>query len=131
MKKSKIQQLQEAYTAQANARKDKIRQDPSKFRRFWRWVLYLICFPWIWLFYNIRDWRSAVCIVISLLLWSSSVWIFYLLYYITRNNWFMITGTAVWMWWLSPVGSPFIILVTATAIGLKALVNKFTHYEKK
>lgn len=125
----KISDLEKEYKAQANKRKDKIKQDPSKFRRFWKWVWYFIAFPWIWLFYNIRDWRSAVCIIISTLLWSASVWIWYALAIFTgwttsTAKWFAGIGTAVWIWWASPVGSPFILLVTFTAIGMKALWNK-------
>ena len=125
----KISDLEKEYKAQANKRKDKIKQDPSKFRRFWKWVWYFIAFPWIWLFYSIRDWRSAVCIIISTLLWSASVWIWYALAIFTgwttsTAKWFAGIGTAVWIWWASPVGSPFILLVTFTAIGMKALWNK-------
>ena len=32
-------------------------------------------------------------------------------------------GSAVWAWWLSPVGSPFILIVTFTSIGIKSLYN--------
>ena len=39
-------------------------------------------------------------------------------------KWFIGVGSAVWVWWLSPLGSPFILLVTITAIGMKMLFNK-------
>ena len=120
----KLKELESRYNEQANKRKQAIRDDPNKFHRFWRWILYLICFPLIWLFYNIRDWHSAVCVIISFALWSASVWLFYLLYFITQNAWFLGIGSAVWIWWISPVGSPFLLLVTITAIGMKALFNK-------
>lgn len=129
-KKNKIfSDIEEKYKAKQDAWKAKIKADPSKFKRFWKWVWFLIAFPFVWLFYNIRDWRSGVCVAISFLLWSSSVWIFYLLALITgwttdAAKWFLGIGSAVWVWWLSPVGSPFILLVTFTAIGLKALFNK-------
>jgi len=119
-----LKELEQQYNEQANKRKEKIRQEPNKFKRFWKWVWYLICFPFVWLFYNIRDWRSLICLIISLLLWSSSVWVFYLLYYLTGNQWFLGIGTAVWVWWLSPFGSPFIFLSTLTAIGIKSILNK-------
>ena len=120
----KLSKLEEQYNIQANKRKDNIRQEPSKFKRFWKWVWYLICFPWVWLFYNIRDWRSAICVIISFGIWSASVWLFYLLYFLTKNPWFLGIGSAVWVWWLSPVGSPFILLVTFTSIAFKAIWNK-------
>ena len=124
-----LKELENDYKKRQLAWKTHIRMKPTKWKRFWAWVWYLIAFPWVWLFYNIRDWRSLICIFISFLLWSSSVWLFYLLGFIfyynetVRTTMFGI-GSAVWIWWASPVGSPFILLVTFTSIGIKALFNK-------
>lgn len=123
-----LKELEAQYKKQADERKDKIRKEPNKFKRFWKWVLYLLTFPFVWVFYNIRDWRTAICFVISVLLWSASVWVFYLLAILTGWNtdtakWFIGIGSAVWVWWLSPLGSPFILLCTITAIGMKSLFN--------
>lgn len=117
------------YNEFQNARKTKIKSEPNKWKRFWKWVWYLISFPWIWLFYNARDWRTAICIVVSFLLWSASVWGFYLAALLCgwttdAAKWLMGIGTTVWAWWLSPVGSPFILLVTITAIGMKTIFDK-------
>lgn len=128
--------IQNEYNRKQLAWKVHIRMKPTKAKRFWSLVWYLIAFPWVWLFYNIRDWRSLICIFISFLLWSSSVWIFYLLGFIfyynepLRNTMFGI-GSAVWIWWASPIGSPFILLVTFTSIGLKALFNKINNRKNK
>lgn len=131
-----LKELEKEYKHKQLIWKTSIRFKPTKWKRFWSWVWYLIAFPWVWLFYNIRDWRSLICIFISFLLWSSSVWLFYLLGFIfyyndpLRNTMFGI-GSAVWIWWASPVGSPFILLVTFTAIGIKAIFNKIKNREKK
>lgn len=128
--------IQEQYKNKQLAWKTHIRMKPTKWQRFWAWVWYFIAFPWVWLFYNIRDWRTAVCILVSFLLWSASVWLFYLLGFIfyanepLRITMFSI-GSAVWVWWVSPIGSPFILLVTFTAIGIKAVFNKIKNREKK
>ena len=128
--------IQNEYNRKQLAWKVHIKMKPTKVKRFWSWVWYLIAFPWVWLFYNIRDWRSLICIFISFLLWSSSVWLFYLLGFIfyynepLRNTMFGI-GSAVWIWWASPIGSPFILLVTFTSIGLKALFNKINNRKNK
>ena len=119
-----LKELEKAYNEQADKRKAKIKEETNRFKRFWKWVWYIICFPWVWLFYNVRDWRSLICLLRSLILWSASVWIWYVLYFLTQNEWFFGIGTAVWVWWLSPVGSPFILLSTMTAIGIKAIFNK-------
>lgn len=126
----KFKDIQQQYNEKQQIWKIKIRLKPKKSQRFWGWVWYFVAFPWVWLFYNIRDWRTAVCIVISLMLWSSSVWGFYLASiicgwtYTTAGAWLFGIGNAVWLWWLSPVGSPFILLVTFTAIGMKMGFNK-------
>jgi len=133
MKKSEyLQKLEEEYNNKQKAWKDHIREEPSKFKRFWKWVWYLIAFPFVWLFYNVRDWRSAICIVISFLLWSVSVWGFYLAALICgwttdAAKWLIGIGSAVWVWWASPIGSPFILCVTFTAIGIKTIFNKIHH----
>lgn len=131
-----LENLEKRYKESQETWKAKIKSEPKKFKRFWKWVWYLIAFPWVWLFYNCRDWRSAICILISLALLSASVWIFYLLAIITGwNTPFAKTcigiGSAVWVWWLSPIGSPFILLTTTTAIGIKALFNKIKDSCKK
>lgn len=137
MKKNKLfSDLEAQYNEQANRRKDKIRQEPNKFKRFWKWVWYYLTFPFVWVFYNIRDWRSAVCFAISVFLWSSSVWIWYALAIFTgvttdTAKWFAGIGTSVWMWWISPLGSPFILLCTFTAIGMKMLWNKIKEHKNK
>jgi len=131
-----IKELEKQYNEQAERRKEKIKQEPSKFKRFWKWVWYLIAFPFVWLFYNCRDWRSLICIIISFALWSASVWIWYVLAFFSgleteTGKWFLGVGTAVWAWWLSPVGSPFILITTMTAIGLKSLFNIFKRWKDK
>ena len=134
----KLKDIEKEYNDKQKSWKDKIKAEPSKFKRFWKWVWYLIAFPFVWLFYNCRDWRSLVCILISLLLWSSSVWAFYLGALLCgwttdTAKWLIGIGTAVWIWWASPVGSPFILLVTFTAIAMKILFNKIkkVHCKKK
>lgn len=136
MKNKKLSKLEQEYNAQANIRKDKIRQETSKFKRFWKWIWYFISFPFVWLFYNIRDWRSAICVVIAFLLWSVSVWGFYLAAIICgwstpAAKWLIAIGSAVWGWWLSPAGSPFILIVTMTSIGLKAIWNKIRNFRNE
>ena len=131
-----LKELERKYKDRQLAWKVHIRSLPTRWRRFWAWIWYFIAFPFVWLFYNIRDWRSLICVIISFLLWSGSVWVFYLLALITGWNtttakWFLGIGTTVWIWWVSPVGSPFILLVTFTSIGIKTLFNKIKSRKNK
>lgn len=133
----KIKELEKQYKEKQDLWKIKIRLETNKFKRFWKWVWYFVAFPFVWLFYNIRDWRSAICVVISFLLWSASVWAFYLgaLFcgWTTTDagKWLIGIGSAVWAWWLSPAGSPFILIVTATSIGMKAIFNKIKSFKER
>lgn len=127
-----IKELEKEYNEKQLKWKTHIRLDTNKFRRFFKWVWFLIAYPWIWLFYNMRDWRSIICVLVSFVLWSASVWVWYLLAIITGWNtdtakWFIGVGSAVFVWWASPVGSPFILLVTITAIGFKGILNKIIY----
>ena len=132
-----LKELEEEYKKKQRLWKMSIRLDTNKFRRFCKWVWYLIAFPFVWLFYNMRDWRSIICVIISFLLWSSSVWVWYLLAIFTGwtsttiGKWFLGIGSAIWVWWISPVGSPFILLVSLTSIGIKALFNKIEDFKDK
>lgn len=131
-----LKELEYQYKKKQLVWKTSIRLKSTRTQRFWGWVWYLIAFPFVWLFYNIRDWRTAICIVISTLLWSASVWIWYLLAICTgwtsnAAKWFIGVGSVVWIWWASPIGSPFILLVTFTAIGIKALFNKIKNRKHK
>ena len=127
----KFSDIEKVYKEKQTIWKLSIRLEPNKCKRFWKWVWFLIAFPFVWLFYNCRDLRSVICIIISFLLWSASVWLWYLLALLTGWNtdqakWFIGIGSAVWVWWASPVGSPFILLVSFTAIGMKALLNRIS-----
>ena len=132
-----LKELEEEYKKKQRLWKMSIRLDTNKFRRFWKWVWYFVAFPFVWLFYNMRDWRSVICVIISFLLWSSSVWVWYLLAIFTGwtsttiGKWFLGIGSAIWVWWISPVGSPFILLVSLTSIGIKALFNKIEDFKDK
>lgn len=131
--KSKIEEL---YNTKQKEWKDKIKAEPKKSKRFWKWVWFFIAFPFVWLFYNCRDWRSLICVLISFALWSATVWVWYLLAFCSGwttafAKWCIGIGSAIWVWWLSPVGSPFLLLVSITAIGMKALFNTIKEHCKK
>lgn len=128
---SKIKEVEAQYKERSDARKAKIRQEPKKLKRFFKWLWFLISFPFIWLFYNMRDWRSAVCIILSFALWSGTVWIPGLIALIFKNKALWIVAGSIWAWWLSPVGSPFIDIVIVTAIAFKAIHNKIRERKQR
>lgn len=126
----KFSELEIEYKLKQEAWKLKIRQEPNKHKRFWKWVLYWLAFPWVWAWTNIRDWHTALLFVIVVVVYSGSVWGFYLAALFCGwtstdvGKWLIGIGSGVWAWWLSPAGSPFILLCTVTTIGVKAIINK-------
>lgn len=113
--------------------KTHIRMEPRKSRRFWMWIWYFIAFPWVWIFYNIRDWHTALIFVIVCAAVSSEVWVPYLLALIFWNNepWrigLLSFGSACWIFWAGP-GTPFLVICITITIGIKSLFNR--HSEKR
>lgn len=140
MKKKKnkegyLKKLEEQYKKKQLEWKTHIRLEPNKFKRFWKWVWYLIAFPFVWLFYNIRDWRTAIIFVIVFLIVSSEVWIPYLIGVIFWANeplkisMFSI-GSACWLFWLGP-GTPFMVICIGLTIAIKGLFNKIKEKRAK
>lgn len=109
--------------------KNKIKAEPNKFKRFWKRVWYLIAFPWKWIFLNIQDPITALIFVICFLLISSEVWVPYLVFFITRNAWWLGIGSACWIFWLGP-GTPFLLIVIGCTASVKALFNKIKNHRK-
>ena len=124
-RQKKPNKVLEDYNKQQQKWKTKIKAEPNKFKRFWKWVWFLIAFPWVWVFYNIRDWRTAIIFGIVFLALSSEVWVPYLLGVIFNNNWLLGVGTACWLFWLGP-GTPFMVICIIVTIGVKTLWNKIT-----
>ena len=126
--------ITEQYENKQKEWKDKIRSKPTKAKRFWAWIWYLIAFPFVWIFYNIRDWRTAIIFVIVFLVVSSEVWIPYLIGVIfwanepLRISMFSV-GSACWLFWLGPF-TPFLPLCMFLTIGIKALFDKITKRRK-
>lgn len=114
---------EELYKSKQEAWKSKIKSEPNKWKRFWKWIWFFIAFPWVWTWQNIQDWRTAVIFVICFLVISSEVWVPYLIYFITKNAWWLGIGSACWLFWLGP-GTPFMLLCVACTAGVKAIFNK-------
>lgn len=140
MKKEKnkegyLKKLEEQYKKKQLEWKTHIRLESNKLKRFWKWVWYLIAFPFVWLFYNIRDWRTAIIFVIVFLIVSSEVWIPYLIGVIFWANeplkisMFSI-GSACWLFWLGP-GTPFMVICIGLTIAIKGLFNKIKEKRAK
>ena len=120
--------LEQQYKKKQLAWKTHIRMKPTKWKRFWGWVWYLIAFPWVWIITNIRDWRTAVIFVTVFVVLSIEVWLPYLLSLIfwsneTARNTLIGVGSACWLFWAGP-GTPFLLICIFVTIGVKGIFNK-------
>ena len=121
-------ELERNYKLKQDIWKTKIKSCPNKHKRFWKWVIYLVAFPFVWLFYNIRDWRTFVIFIIVFVVMSSEIWIPYLLGVIFwKNEPLRISmfsfGSACWLFWLGPF-TPFFPICISITILVKTLFNK-------
>lgn len=119
----KVKELEKQYEEFSVNRKAKIKEEPNKFKRFWKWVWWLLSTPFVWLWYNIRDWRTLVIFVLTIVVVSCEVWVPYLIWFITGSAWWLGIGSACWLFWLGP-GTPFLPLCIGITIGIKALLNR-------
>lgn len=125
----KLKQLEAKYNEQAKIRKDKIKAEPSKFKRFWRWVWFLLTYPFVWSWYNFRDWRTFVIFIIVMLVVGIEVWLPFILGIIFKNAWLIGIATVCEAFWLAPF-TPFLPLCILITIGIKAWLNKISSKKK-
>lgn len=131
-KQNRFQKLESKYKEDQKIAKEKIRQEPSKSKRFFKWIWYYLTFPFKWIWLNIRDWRTALIFVIVMAVVSCEVWVPYLIGLITwgtsLSKIMFGVGSTCWLFWLGP-GTPFLIICIGITIGVKELFNKIE--EKK
>lgn len=124
-----LDDIQAAYNQYQLKAKTKIRMKPTRWARLIGWLWFWISFPFIWIWNNIRDWRTAVIFVLVFLGVSSEVWIPYSIAFIGWKNEplrisMLSVGSACWLFWLGP-GTPFLVIVITLTIAIKGLFDKF------
>ena len=102
--------------------------DRNPARRMLRYLWHLISFPFVWLWREIRDWRTFLVFAIVVLLVGSEVWVPAMLALIGRGTaW----GNAMWgvasaglLFWNVVPGTPFIGICIVLTIGVKGALDK-------
>ena len=129
-----IKEIETEYKETQEKHKAKVKEEKRPFVRFFKWVWFWVSYPFIWIFYNIRDWHTAVIFVIVVLVVGSEVWVPYLLGFITRgtdfSKWMLGVGSACWVFRLGPF-TPFMPLCIVITIGIKTGINKWKNGEMK
>jgi hypothetical protein len=124
----RFKDIEDRYKKGQRIWKSHIRQEPSRFKRFWEWVWYAIAFPWKWLWVNVRDWRTALIFATVVATVSSEVWVPYLIGLIGYRNESLrmamfSVGSACWLFWLGP-GTPFMVICIGLTMAIKGLFNR-------
>lgn len=78
---------------------------------------------WEWIKKELSDPLTFWVFVIVCVVLSSEVWVMYILWFITGDEWFFATASMLWgIWWLPFID--FIPICLGITIGIKALINK-------
>ena len=78
---------------------------------------------WKWIKRELSDpWTLLIFIIVAIVV-SSEVWVLYLIWLITGNEWCFATATTLWgIWWLP--GVEFIPICLLITVGIKSIINK-------
>lgn len=87
--------------------KNKIKSLWRKFIQFFRFVL--------------KDRASRIIFIITFLVLSSPIWLFYTLGIMFKNGWLIGVASAYWLFWIGPF-TPFIPLCLGITAGIRAIV---------
>lgn len=122
-------QKEEQYKLLRKTRKNFIKQEPNRWKRFWKLIWFYISFPFGWIWRNIRDWRTFIIFAIVFLVLSSEVWIPYILGFITWGTKFSKTmigvGSACLFFWNCVPFTPFLPLCIVITISVKSAFNRY------
>lgn len=128
-------------------RKNVIRKEPNRWKRFWMWVWFLIAWPFRWIWVECRDWRTLALFVAVMAVIGSEVWVPLVISIfappvgLSREMWISffqgkasaensgLKGSMFFVactceaFWLLP-GTPFIPLCIFVTMGIKTAIDK-------
>lgn len=114
--------------AKRKAKMDEIKKEPNKWKRMWKFIWHWTTYPFIWIWNNIRDWRTFLIFLIVFLIVSCEVWVPYLLGTITWGSDFSKTmmgvGTACLLFWNVVPCTPFLAICITLTIITKSIFNR-------
>lgn len=127
---NKVEQLEKDYQMWREVKKFEIHKAQTKPQKFWLGLKYIFISPFKYLVINLRDLTTWIIFIITFLVLSSEVWVFYLLGLITGNAWFYGVASACWLFWLGPF-TPFLPLCIAITIGIKEIIIRWKKRKKQ
>lgn len=124
---------QQAYEESQKLIKEQIKSKPH---HFWKLLWYYIKKPFVWIWHNVKDWRTAIIFVLVMLVVGCEVWIPLLLGLLwwgtTFGNTMLGVAGTMETFWLLPF-TPFLPLCIVLTALVKGVFNKirFKNYKKK
>lgn len=96
----------------------------------WLWNKTKSLFKWLWT--QLKDWHNLVIFAIVFLIVSCEVWVPYIIYFVSGNEWWLAVGSACWAFWLLPL-TPFLPLCIAITLAVRRILDKIKerHREKQ
>ena len=132
--KSKARLEIERYEAKQKKELASIKAMPKGSKRFWKFVWYLIVWPWKWIWAECKDWRTFTLLLIVMAVVGSEVWVPALLGALAKPGAFKTSMLSVAAtceaFWLLP-GTPFLALVVGLTMAIKALIDKIKDKKEK
>ena len=117
------------YQNSLKAEKSAIKAEPSKLRRFLKWVWLLLKWPWRWLWMACHDWRLMLIFAVWMAIVGCEVWVPLLIASLSPDKalrvWMLSIAGTCEAFWLGP-GTPFMPLCIALTIGTKAIIDKIS-----
>lgn len=126
----KIRDKDKEYEKKKKERLLKIKQEPNKWKRFWKYVWFAFTFVWIWAWNELRDWRTLLIYLIVSGIVGSEVWVPVLLGIILNKPTWIAFGSAMEAFWLLP-GTPFVAICIVITITIKELFFRRKHGRTK
>lgn len=133
--KTKFQEAMAKYEQSQKMRKAIIRLEPSRWKRFWKWVWFFLSWPFRYIWAEVHDWRFVVIFVATMAVVGSEVWVPLVLAWIFwgdesfRITMLSVSGTCE-AFWLAPF-TPFLPLCIAITMGIKSLIEKIKEKRTK
>lgn len=126
---SKIKEKDKEYEEKKKERLQIIKQEPNKWKKFWKYVWFAFTFVWVWAWHELNDIRTLLIYLIVSAVVGSEVWVPVLFGIIFNKPEWIAFGSTMEAFWLLP-GTPFVAICLVITIGIKEIVFRRKHGRK-
>lgn len=116
-----------------NDKKEKLKNiklEPNKFKRILKYIWFAISYVWVWCWKELRDWRTFIILLLTMVVVGCEVWVPFILGLIFQNQALLAFAGTMELFWLLPF-TPFIPICITITLFIKMLINKKSVDSKK